>query len=139
MYGYQDQCHVHEFIGSTKFVGCGPECHNHRFVGVTGEAIPHKDTHIHKILTRTDYTDGHYHKICNFTGSAICVGMGKHVHFVCGKTSFEDGHLHGYQFATLIEDPTEKECKMDDDEYADDNEDDYEDECYDEGEYVPES
>ena len=98
------QTHVHEFLGSTKLAEEKEERHNHRFAGVSGQAIPYKDSHIHKICTRTDFFD-HFHEIEKKTEPAIDVGEGKHVHFVKGKTTFEDGHVHDFVFATLIESP----------------------------------
>lgn len=101
------QKHVHEFEGSTRFAEEGAARHNHRFAGVTGEAIYCKNTHVHKIITNTDFTN-HYHKICICTGPAIYIGGGKHIHLVKGYTTFVDGHVHGFIFTTLIEAPTER-------------------------------
>jgi hypothetical protein len=105
------QRHVHEFLGSTEFAEEGNDRHNHRFAGVSGEAIRRGNSHIHCIKTRTDTTEDHFHEICEQTGPAIFIDDGsgcKHIHFVEGRTSREDGHRHGFQFATLIEDPTGK-------------------------------
>lgn len=104
---YLKQRHVHEFEGSTRFAEQGNDRHNHRFAGVSGEAIPYKNSHVHKIITNTDFTD-HYHKICICTGPAIYIGGGKHIHLVKGYTTSNDGHVHGFIFTTLIEAPTEK-------------------------------
>ena len=98
------QTHVHEFLGSTKLEDENGNIHNHRFAGVSGEAIPERKSHIHKIRTRTDVFD-HFHEIEVSTGPAIDVRNGKHVHFVKGETTFNDGHDHDFQFATLIESP----------------------------------
>ena len=98
------QTHVHEFLGSTKLAGKGEERHNHRFAGVSGEVIPYKDSHIHKICTGTDFF-GHFRRDAIKTGPAIDVGHGKHVHFVKGKTTFEDSHVHNFVFATMIDSP----------------------------------
>lgn len=108
----EKQTHVHEFLGSTEIAEEEFEPHNHRFAGVSGEAIPAKGSHIHKILTRTDFFDEHFHEIEDFTGPAIEVGNGKHVHFAKGETTFNDGHDHDFQFATLIENPlqSKKRC-----------------------------
>ncbi|GEM_PF-251728 len=103
---HEVQTHVHEYNGSTKS-GC-VDCsniHNHRFAGVTGEAIPYRNSHVHKLETNTDFYN-HYHEICDTTGPAIYVGNGKHVHFVKGRTSRDNDHTHEYIFATLIEAPT---------------------------------
>ncbi len=107
----KEQRHVHEFLGSTEFAEEGNDRHNHRFAGVSGEAIGCGRKHFHCIKTRTDTTEDHFHEICERTGPAIFIDDGsgcKHIHFVEGKTSIEDGHRHGFQFATLIEDPTGK-------------------------------
>jgi hypothetical protein len=105
------------------------ECHNHRFAGVTGEATPYRGSRIHRLITRTDFADEYFPVIRDVTGPAIRVGKGKHVHFVSGRTSFNDGHRHGYQFATLIEDPTGRENRK---SYEDDYREyrkPYEDDC----------
>lgn len=105
------QTHTHEFVGSTKLAEKCVECHNHRFAGVSGEAIPLPyGDHKHAIYVRTDFF-GHYHFIRVFTGPAIPVGNGKHVHFAKGFTSINDGHYHEFQFATLIEDPLQHDCR----------------------------
>ena len=97
------QPHVHELQGPTAVAG---ECpHTHRFATVTGEEIPVKGGHIHKILARTDFFFDHYHIIRAVTGPDIYVGCGKHVHFIKDVTSFDDGHKHKFQAATFIEDP----------------------------------
>ena len=99
-----EQRHVHEFLDSTKLAEQGDERHNHRFAGVTGEAIPFNGSHIHKILTNTDFFD-HFHVIKVKTGPAQNVGKGKHVHLVTGTTTFVDGHVHDFIFTTQIESP----------------------------------
>lgn len=114
----EEQRHVHEFLGSTQFAEEGEERHNHRFAGVSGEAIGSGRNHYHCIKTSTDTTEGHQHEICQRSGPAISVNDGsgwKHIHFVEGETSRNDGHRHGFQFATLIEDPTEgnRDCDCD--------------------------
>lgn len=105
---YEEQEHVHEYLGSTKFAEECDERHNHRFACVTGEAIPCGNSHVHKLKNRTDFFD-HFHKIVDTTGPAIDVGCGKHVHLVKGTTTCEDGHEHEYIFATLIEAPAFEE------------------------------
>jgi hypothetical protein len=99
------QTHVHEFLGSTKLAEEGDDRHNHRFAGVTSQAIPRGTSHVHAILTNTDFFENHHHEIGVTTGLAIPVGNGKHVHFVEGTTTLDDGHVHNFQFATLIESP----------------------------------
>ena len=106
------QRHVHEFLGSTKIVEeRNDEEHNHRFAGVTGEAIPCKDSsgvesHVHRIVTRTDNFNDHFHVIDVTTGPAITVGKGtRHVHYVFACTRESDGHKHMFRVATLIENP----------------------------------
>ena len=98
------QTHVHEFLGSTKLAEEGDDRHNHRFAGVTSEVIPQGDSHVHAILTNTDFLD-HHHEIGVTTGLAQPVGNGKHIHFVTGTTTLVDGHVHEFQFATLIDSP----------------------------------
>lgn len=102
---YKQQRHVHEFEGSTAFALDGLLRHNHRFAGITGEAIPCRGSHIHKIITNTDYTN-HYHRICIYTGPAIYIGEGKHIHVVRGITTFDANHTHQFIFSTLIQAPT---------------------------------
>lgn len=103
---YFEEKHVHEFLGSTKLAEEGEDRHNHRFAGVTGEAIPIRGgSHIHRLLTNTDFFENHHHELAARTGPAIPVGQGKHVHFVRTRTTVDDGHFHQAEFATLIEDP----------------------------------
>lgn len=102
------QTHVHEFLGSVKVVPEENEedFHNHRFAGVSFEVIrtgPYK--HKHKIFSRTDFFDDHFHEICIETEENISVGDGKHVHFASGTTTEVENHTHDFVFATLIEDP----------------------------------
>ena len=111
------QRHVHEFLGSTRIVESRAtesrttEAHNHRFAGVTGDAIPCRDSnggesHVHRIVTRTDNYNDHYHIIDVLTGPAIPVGNGvRHVHYVFACTRDSDGHRHSFRIATLIENP----------------------------------
>ena len=103
----EQQKHVHEFTGSVKLAEVGSnDVHNHRFAGVTGEAIPFKGNHVHRIVTRTDFFNDHYHVIDIITGPAIPVGNGQsHVHFVYACTRERDGHRHMFRVATLIENP----------------------------------
>jgi len=99
-----EQSHVHEFLASTKLAEEGEDRHNHRFAGVTSEIIPRGDSHVHVILTNTDFLN-HHHEVGIETGPAIDVGNGKHVHFVRGTTTLDDGHVHDLEFATLIQKP----------------------------------
>jgi len=98
------QSHVHEFVASTKLAEEGDDRHNHRFAGVTSEVIPKGNSHVHVLLTNTDFLD-HHHEVGIETGPAIPVGDGKHVHFVKGSTTLDDGHVHPLEFATLIQQP----------------------------------
>lgn len=100
-----EQRHVHEFLGSTRLAELEEDPHNHRFAGVSGEAIPVGSSHIHEIMTRTDFFEEHFHRIKARSGPAIFVGKGRHVHFVKAETSVNDDHDHELIFATLIEDP----------------------------------
>ncbi len=107
----EEQRHVHEFVGSTQFAEEGDDRHNHRFAGVSGEAIRKGRSHVHCIRTSTDTFEDHHHEICQESGPAIFVNDGsgcKHIHFVDGRTSRNDGHRHGFDFATLIENPTQE-------------------------------
>lgn len=101
----ESQTHVHEFLGSTKLAELEEDPHNHRFAGVSREVIPCGDHHVHKIKTRTDFFENHFHEICVQTEEDIDVGDGKHVHFVSRTTEEADGHTHDFVFATLIENP----------------------------------
>lgn len=105
------QKHVHEVIGSTGFVNECCKCHNHRFSTVSGEAIPMYNSHYHEVKFRTDFADGHYHEFCGSSSLAIDVGGGKHVHFAQAYTEPADGHRHRFQVASLIESPTDFECR----------------------------
>ncbi len=99
------QTHTHEFLGSTELDGPPMLLHNHRFTGVTSAVIPQGNSHVHQLLTNTDFFLNHFHEVGETTGPAIHVGGGKHVHFVCGTTTLDAGHTHDFQFATLIENP----------------------------------
>jgi len=110
----ESQTHVHEFLGSTKLAEEGEDRHNHRFAGVTSEVIPMGTSHVHALLTNTDFFD-HHHEIGVLTGPAIEIGGGKHIHFVeDANTTFDDGHCHKVTFATLIQSPLlpPKECSL---------------------------
>lgn len=102
---YKCQSHVHEYLGSTRIAEAEEDPHNHRFAGVTGEAIPHCNSHVHKLRGNSDFYENHHHEVCAITGPAIPVCDGRHVHFVYGRTTCNDGHMHEFIFATLIEDP----------------------------------
>lgn len=104
--------HVHEFLGSTRVVDEGEyDAHNHRFAGVTGDAIECTDSsggvsHNHRIVTRTDNYNDHYHVIDVMTGPAVPVGNGlRHIHYVFACTRDNAGHKHSFRVATLIENP----------------------------------
>ena len=99
------QTHVHEFLGSVKLAELQEDPHNHRFAGVTEQVILIPGGHIHKLNTRTDFYEDHFHFINDTTGPAIPVGDGRHVHFVTGNTNMEENHFHEFRFATLIENP----------------------------------
>ena len=101
------QRHVHEVLGSVKIVEEDGECHNHRFAGMTGEAILvcNGKTHVHKLITTTDFYEDHFHKIRVWVGRAIRVSRDRHIHFVYAQTEESDGHVHKFRVATLIEDP----------------------------------
>lgn len=101
--------HVHEFVGSTRLAELNSDdVHNHRFAGVSCEPIEKNNSHVHRLITKTDFFD-HYHEIDVLTGPAIHVGDGRHVHFVYAVTECKDGHKHKFIVATLIEAPTFKE------------------------------
>lgn len=107
----RSQKHVHEVIGNTLSKTECNDCHNHRFATVSGEATQSGCSHVHDIEFRTDYADGHYHTFCGKSGPAVDVGGGKHVHYAKACTTAEDGHKHAFQVASLIEEPTEFECR----------------------------
>lgn len=104
------QTHDHEFEGSVQIALTSEgDPHNHRFAGITGEVIPISATqHVHRVETRTDFYEDHFHLICDRTGPAIPVGD-RHVHFLAAQTSENDGHRHEFRFATLINDPIGEE------------------------------
>jgi len=99
------QTHVHEFEGSVKIAEASTDPHNHRFAGVSSEVIPQGNSHVHEILTNTDFYENHHHEVGIRTGLAIFVSDDRHVHFATGTTTVADGHFHEFQFATLIQDP----------------------------------
>lgn len=99
------QTHTHEFLDSTEIAGPPQLLHNHRFAGVTSSVIPQGNSHVHQLLTNTDFFFNHFHEVGDTTGPAIDVGGGKHAHFVSGTTTLDAGHTHEFQFATLIENP----------------------------------
>ena len=59
-----EQQHVHEIIGITETIVNGCEGHNHRIATVSGEAIETCNNHVHEVIFRTDFADGHYHEFC---------------------------------------------------------------------------
>lgn len=110
---HKQQRHVHEVLGSVEIAEPREEPHNHRFATVSGEAIPCGSDHVHEVKFRTDFFDDHFHEFCGRTSGAVWVGD-RHVHFLESVTSVNDGHRHNFRFATLIENPIEKECKKKD-------------------------
>lgn len=103
-----DQTHVHEVVGSVRLAELGEDPHNHRFAGITDQIIPIPGGHIHKLQTKTDFYEDHFHPVCVKTGPPVMVGKGddaRHVHFIDSKTDVEDGHFHEFIVATLIENP----------------------------------
>lgn len=102
------QTHVHEVTGSVRLAELREDPHNHRFEGTTDEVIPVHGGHIHKLQTKTDFYENHFHLICVKTGLPVRVGTGddaRHVHFIDSKTEVADGHFHAFIDATLIENP----------------------------------
>lgn len=99
------QTHVHEFEGSVEIAEQNTDPHNHRFAGVSSEVISVDDSHVHEIVTNTDFYEDHHHEVGIRTGLPIDVGDGRHVHFATGSTTMDDGHFHNFRFATLIQDP----------------------------------
>ncbi len=96
------QYHVHEFQGYLKMAD---DHHYHRFAAVTGEAIPvDKNDHIHEVVFRTDYINGHYHEYIGRTSGAIVIGD-RHVHCIDTFTREAAGHKHAFRMVTLIHDP----------------------------------
>ena len=82
--------------------------HNHRFAGITEKVIFVPGGHIHRLFTKTDFYECHFHPICVETELQIPVGCGedrRHVHFIDSKTECEDGHFHEFIAATLIDKP----------------------------------
>lgn len=114
------QTHVHEFTGSVMNaapVGQLDLLHGHRFAGVSSEAIPSGKSHIHRLVTRTDFFTSHYHTIDIATGTAVPIFDENHVqvghtHAVTGATSLDAAHNHVFKVATLIEAPTGPASEM---------------------------
>ncbi len=121
---HEEQRHVHELQGSVK-IADADDPHSHRFCTVSGEAIPcDGHGHVHEVRFRTDTFDDHYHEFCGKTGPAIMVN-GRHVHYIESVTSVDDGHRHEFEAATLIENPTGKDCKHEDYDCCEHEHDDY--------------
>lgn len=102
------QTHVHEVLGSVRLAELKEDPHNHRFAGVTDEVIWVPCGHIHRLRTKTDFYEDHFHLICVRTGLQVEAGEGKdarHVHFIDSVTEVEDGHDHEFIAATLINNP----------------------------------
>ena len=102
------QTHVHEVLGSVRLAELQDDPHNHRFAGVTEEVIPVPGGHIHRLHTKTDFYENHFHPICVKTGLGVKVGEGddaRHVHFIDSVTQVEDEHFHEFIAATLIDNP----------------------------------
>jgi hypothetical protein len=98
-----NQSHVHEIQGSVRLDDLNSFPHNHRFVTISGEAIPiGLHDHVHEIVFRTDFMNGHYHEFHGRTFGAIPVGDG-HVHFLEGVTSTTNNHNHIFRFVTFID------------------------------------
>ncbi len=105
----KEQTHVHEVLGSVRLAELREDPHNHRFAGVTDEVIYLPcGGHIHKLHTKTDFYEDHFHEICVETEKDIPVGKGKdgrHVHFIKARTEVEDKHCHEFITTTQIENP----------------------------------
>lgn len=104
----REQTHVHEVLGSVRLAELDEDPHNHRFAGVTDEVIPVPGGHIHKLRTKTDFYEEHFHPICVRTGINVRVGSGedaRHVHFIDARTEVADNHFHEFIASTLIENP----------------------------------
>lgn len=99
--------HVHEIVGSTFIAERCEDAHNHRFATVSGEAIPYRGSHVHRITFRTDSFDGHFHEFTGTSSPAIPVADGRHIHFAKAATTEADGHTHEFRVGTLIDDPIE--------------------------------
>lgn len=112
---YQEQTHVHEFVGSVRLAELDIDPHNHRFAGVTEEVMYVPGGHIHKFISKTDFYEDHFHPICVKTGLQVIVGTGddaRHVHFIDSQTEVRDNHFHEFIGATLIDNPIgEEEAK----------------------------
>lgn len=86
----------------------GDEPHNHQFSGVTGEEIRVPGGHIHRLRTRTDFFENHFHEINVLTERQVLVGEGddqRHVHFIDAQTQEADDHRHRFIVTTFIENP----------------------------------
>lgn len=102
---HKTQTHVHEFLGSTMLAVEGDLRHNHRFAGITSEVIPQGDSHVHTLLTNSDFFFNHFHEVGLETGPAIPVGDKQHIHFAKGNTTLNFGHIHNFVFTTFIQNP----------------------------------
>lgn len=100
--------HVHEVVGSVQIAEPQEDPHNHRFATVSSKAIPHGNSHVHKINFKTDFYEDHFHEFCGTTCPAIWVGD-RHVHFLESVTEVAEGHRHKFRVATLIDDPIGEE------------------------------
>ncbi|MDF2676052.1 MAG: hypothetical protein K0Q97_342 [Bacillota bacterium] len=104
---YNEKLHVHEIIGSVFISEIVDNPHNHHFLTVTGEAIPIDNlSHVHEIIFKTDFNNGHYHIFYGKTSTEILVGD-RHVHFIKSVTSNDEGHRHEFRAVTLIENPND--------------------------------
>lgn len=104
----ETQTHVHEVVGSVRIAERKEDPHNHRFAGVTNEVIAVPGGHVHRLTTKTDFYEDHFHPICVTTGLPVPVGSGddaRHVHFIDDETAVRDGHFHEFIAATLIDNP----------------------------------
>lgn len=99
------QTHVHEVLGSVRLAELNEDPHNHRFAGVSGEVIWVPGGHIHKLETKSDFYEDHFHPICVMTGLQIPVGENRHVHFIEAQTECEDRHSHKFIATTFIDNP----------------------------------
>lgn len=75
---------------------------------MTGEAIFVEGGHYHKLWTKTDFYEDHFHPIRVQTDLQVIVGEGedtRHVHFIDSETKIVDEHFHEFIAATLINDP----------------------------------
>ena len=98
-----EQYHVHEVQGLCDSSENGSDAHTHRLRAVSSDPQSIAgDDHVHFVIFKSDFHDGHYHEGWGATSGACNVGSG-HVHFLNGISTLDDGHWHKYLIATSLD------------------------------------